>query len=152
MNNWDELKKAAEYAQDFDNFADEAEEMRALSKFYDEVDPYQVLALIAENEHLTKQLHMMVRQCLPLEAMEGMPGWSEVVEAHKAIEQRDQARAEVDALRKDAERYRRLRSFHWNDSPLAVVRDPRRQVKLGADCPSGDILDTVIDAAIKGKE
>jgi len=52
MGDYSELKKAAAYAQDFDSFADEAEEMRALSQFYDEVDPAAVLALIAENESL----------------------------------------------------------------------------------------------------
>lgn len=59
MSKWDELKKAAEYAQDFDHFADEAEEMRALSQFYDEVDPEQVLALIAENERLQRTLDLL---------------------------------------------------------------------------------------------
>ncbi|MDT4879307.1 hypothetical protein FQZ97_1149610 [compost metagenome] len=54
-------------------------------------------------------------------------------------------------MAKDAERYRHLRVCHWNDSPLAVVCDPKKQVKLGADCPSGDLLDAAIDAVmVKG--
>lgn len=57
MTDYSELKKAAEYAQDFKSHADEAEEMRALSAFYDDVDPADVLDLIAENEALRKAMH-----------------------------------------------------------------------------------------------
>lgn len=55
--------------------------------------------------------------------------------------------AEV-ARRQDAARYRVLRAMHWNSSPLAVVRDPKRQVRLGADCPSLERLDAELDAFI----
>jgi hypothetical protein len=58
-------------------------------------------------------------------------------------------RAEVEALRADAERYRWLREQHWNDSPMCVVMNPRACVKLGSDCPSDERLDAAIDAAIK---
>lgn len=53
---------------------------------------------------------------------------------------------EREALRKDAERYRWLRAQHWSTSPLAVVCDPKDAVKIGRTCPSGDYLDTEIDA------
>ncbi|AZP71733.1 hypothetical protein EJJ20_20075 [Pseudomonas poae] len=56
MTDYTELQKAAEYAaQDTIKFADESEEMRALQQFHEEVDPETVLALIAENQRLTKQ-------------------------------------------------------------------------------------------------
>jgi len=48
----------------------------------------------------------------------------------------------------DAERYRWLRSQHWNTGLLAVVADPKAAIKLGYDCPSLDRLDEAIDAAI----
>lgn len=32
---------------------------------------------------------------------------------------------------------------------MAVVCDPKKSVKLGYDCPSGDRLDEAIDAAMK---
>lgn len=57
----------------------------------------------------------------------------------------DALRVERDALKADAERYRKLRTMSWYDSPLCVVRDPKQQVKPGTDCPSHDRLDAVID-------
>ncbi|MGU9857025.1 hypothetical protein [Pseudomonas sp. LF245] len=49
MTDYMDLQKAAEYAaQDVTKFADEDEEMRALQKFHEEVDPETVLELIAE--------------------------------------------------------------------------------------------------------
>lgn len=47
---------------------------------------------------------------------------------------------------KDAERYRKLRAMSWFDGPLAVVTRPRETVKLGADCPSRERLDELLDA------
>jgi hypothetical protein len=58
------------------------------------------------------------------------------------------ARAEVEALRADAERYRWLRKQHWSSSSLAVVMKPKQAIKLGAACPSHDLLDAAIDAAL----
>ena len=55
-------------------------------------------------------------------------------------------RAEMETLRKDAERYRWLRAQHWNDGRLAVVADPKGAIKLGHDCPSFGRLDEQIDA------
>lgn len=54
-----------------------------------------------------------------------------------------------EAMRKDAARYRWLRSQHWNGSPLCVVVNPKAAVRLGRDCPSLDRLDEAIDEAMK---
>lgn len=59
-------------------------------------------------------------------------------------------KAERDALKKDAERYRWLRMADWWNSPLCVIRDPKQQAKPGTDCPSRDRLDEAIDAAQQG--
>jgi len=58
--------------------------------------------------------------------------------------------AEIDRLRKDAERYRWLRLQHWHDSTLAVVLNPRESIKLGYTSPSKTHLDELIDEALKG--
>ena len=61
--------------------------------------------------------------------------------------------AEIESLRKDAERYRWLRIADWWRSPVCVLRNPKEQAKLGSDCPSGDRLDAAIDAAMgKGEQ
>lgn len=58
-----------------------------------------------------------------------------------------------EALRKDAERYRWLRAQHWDSSAICCVVDPKVTTKLGAYCPSLDLLDQAVDAGIKlGKE
>ena len=49
---------------------------------------------------------------------------------------------------RDAERYRWLREQHWNEADMAVVCYPKKSVKLGFDCPSGQRLDEALDAAI----
>lgn len=53
-----------------------------------------------------------------------------------------------EAMRKDAARYRWLRSQHWSESPLCVVVNPKDAVRLGHDCPSLDRLDEAIDDAM----
>lgn len=53
------------------------------------------------------------------------------------------------ALELDAARYRWLRDQHWSEAAVAVVSDPKQNVRLGAYCPSGDLLDAAIDAALK---
>ena len=57
-------------------------------------------------------------------------------------------RAELEALRKDAERYRWLRAQHWNTGQLCVVAEPKDAVKLGHCCPSGEYLDIAVDDAM----
>lgn len=49
---------------------------------------------------------------------------------------------------KDAARYRWLRAQHWNESTLFVVAGHHSLVRLGTECPSGELLDAAIDAAI----
>ena len=66
---------------------------------------------------------------------------------------RDQLKADNEALRKDAERYRWLRIADWWRSPMCVIRNPKDQARLGSDCPSSDRLDAAIDAAMgKGEQ
>lgn len=52
---------------------------------------------------------------------------------------------EIKSLSQDAKRYRILRDQHWSDGRLAVVQDPKRNVRLGTFCPSGSLLDEFID-------
>lgn len=86
-------------------------------------------------------------------------GWSDesramaaqVVDGHIATQA-----AQIEALTKDAERYRWLRLMDWFNGPLSVLRDPQKFVTrpplLGLDFPSRDRLDEAIDSAIKAKE
>lgn len=64
----------------------------------------------------------------------------------------DTMRTEIEALRKDAERYRWLREQQWNTSPICAVTRPKDAVKLGHDCPSLDRLDAAIDAAMRDSQ
>ena len=67
--------------------------------------------------------------------------------AQALLAERDQLKGENEALRKDAERYRWLRAADWWRSPLCAISNPKKQAKLGSDCPSGDRLDAQVDAA-----
>jgi hypothetical protein len=49
----------------------------------------------------------------------------------------------------DAARYRWLREQHWSESAMAVVAYPKQNVRPGTYCPSGELLDSAIDAAMK---
>ena len=76
--------------------------------------------------------------------------WSEVLEQSEA---NDELLDKVLELGADAERYRWLRSQHWNESDMVVACHPKKSVKLGFDCPSGERLDHAIDAAMgKGEQ
>lgn len=46
---------------------------------------------------------------------------------------------------RDAARYRKLRAQHWSASAMAVVINPRQNLRLGAFCPSGEALDEYVD-------
>lgn len=64
----------------------------------------------------------------------------------------DEAKAGAErskANQRDAERYRWLRAQHWSDSAVAVVTDPKQNVRLGAYCPGDILLDSAIDEAMK---
>ena len=52
----------------------------------------------------------------------------------------------------DAKRYRWLRKQHWHEGKICVVKNPKKAVKVGCDCPSEDRLDEFIDAAMKENE
>lgn len=47
---------------------------------------------------------------------------------------------------RDAKRYRALRSMHWYDKGLCVTMV--HNVRLGADCPSDERLDELVDTFI----
>lgn len=49
----------------------------------------------------------------------------------------------------DAQRYRWLREQHWSNSDICCVDEPKQNVRLGGACPSGDLLDSAIDAAMR---
>jgi len=86
MTDYTDIQKAAEYAaQDTIKFADEAEEMRALQQFHEEVYPETVLALIIENERLNKE-------CKQLILLEHNGGTVEA--ATNLLAERDQLKAE----------------------------------------------------------
>lgn len=134
--------------------------------------PATVLALLAENDRVKARL-CMCRDCggqgelysghssyqgynQPPEpdmdvcgtcGGDGVLGQVEDFEALAA--ERDQLKAENEALRKDAERYRFLRNQHWPVAELAVVCNPKVSVKLGHDCPSEERLDEQVDGAMK---
>ena len=57
----------------------------------------------------------------------------------------DEQAAEIEQLRPDAGRYRKLRAQHWWSGTLAVVRNPKESVRLGGFCPSHDLLDAEVD-------
>lgn len=48
-------------------------------------------------------------------------------------------------LERDAKRYRKVRALYWNDSPMCVVANPKANLFIGAHCPSGEQLDTLVD-------
>jgi hypothetical protein len=58
--------------------------------------------------------------------------------------------AELAALKGDAERYRWLRKQSWTQRGLFVVSaNGADVVRLGTNCPSGDLLDAAIKQARK---
>lgn len=50
---------------------------------------------------------------------------------------------------RDATRYHLLREQTWDRSAFAVVMDPKKNVRLGTFCPTGPLLDEIIDAALE---
>ncbi len=108
-----------------------------------------VLALLAEIGALRSQV-----AALQSDPNSWQSGYDEgrCIGTKTALDERGQLRAEVEALRKDAERYRWLRGQHWNESEMAVVCHPKKGVKLGFDCPSEGRLDSAIDFAMSEGE
>lgn len=132
-----ELKRAAE-ACDVTKCADEAEWDRRFSEFLSECDPDVTLALLAEIERLEAEVKRMTSIAYAAHGAFRM----------ETLAERDQLKAENDALRKDAERYRWIRTADWWRSPVCAISNPKEQAKLGSDCPSGERLDAQIDAAM----
>lgn len=73
--------------------------------------------------------------------------WLAITSIHPVSTLNSYAAERVDQYRVDAERYRWLRSQHWEEAPMCVVMQPKAAVKLGYDCPSLGRLDVAIDAA-----
>lgn len=71
-----------------------------------------------------------------------------------ALREIERLRAERDALRADAVRYRWLRESAYDKRGLCVVdqQDGRNAIRLGTYCPSHELLDAAIDAAMAQKE
>jgi hypothetical protein len=55
----------------------------------------------------------------------------------------------MNAIEKDAERYRWLRKQQWHNGIIAVVLDPKESVKLGRYLPSMELLDSIIDIQLE---
>lgn len=55
---------------------------------------------------------------------------------------------DLEALQRDANRYRALRECTWHSHPMCVVMDPKKTVRFGAWCPSHTDLDDEVDKLI----
>lgn len=67
----------------------------------------------------------------------------------EAAEYIDELEETIKDLQLAAARYNFLREQQWNTSPIAVVKYPKDNVKLGSDCPSMERLDEIIDVYMK---
>ena len=100
MSKWDELKRLAEdCVHATSGYAKDA----ALFEFKGAVYPDELLALIAENERLERKNSNQVETIRQYQSHFG--GGDSIL---MITAERDQLRAEVEALRKDADRYRWL--------------------------------------------
>ena len=116
-------------------------------------------ALQADYERLRKHLQNMIDQTTPLVPDPDHPGWSRRIQLDEVIAERDSLRAECDQLRKDAERYRWLRSHdRASDKQHECGMSPPGTVGMVfvsqgdgyAEAEEGDGLDAAIDAAMQG--
>lgn len=107
MTDYTELKRLAEAASS-DPLDCIYQADQVLGHFSAAASPSAVLALIAENERLFKLLERTVEQYVPLTELEGVPGWSRVVELVEVVAQRDRLRAEVVGLKTGYEAYERV--------------------------------------------
>lgn len=101
MGDYSELKRLAEALLASDDHADFPGWMAANDAFDNATGPAAVLALIAENERLFKLLERTVDQHVPLTELECVPGWSRAVELVEVVAERDQLKAENEALREE---------------------------------------------------
>lgn len=120
-------------------------------RFIAAASPAAILALLAEIERLELDNRSLKGSCAKLGSEHaGMARSFKKANRmqSEARAERDQLKAENDALRKDAERYRWIRTADWWRSPVCAISNPKEQAKLGSDCPSGERLDAQIDAAM----
>ena len=97
MSDYSELKRLADEAIVFAGLNGEISYAQEL--FIAAANPTAVLALIAENERYLKLVERMVDQYVPLTELEGVPGWSRVVELVEVVAERDRLKTEVEGLR-----------------------------------------------------
>lgn len=116
MSQSDELKRLADEliaANDLFNDSPQDNEIGdawsvANDRFTEAASPETVKSLIAENERLLNLLERTVEQHVPLTELEGVPGWSRVVELVEVVTERDQLRAEIAGLKTGYEAYERV--------------------------------------------
>ena len=77
----------------------EWQQLKADAKFIAAANPAAVLELISEIDRLNSLLTSVVDQHAPLTDLEGVPGWSRVVELREVVGERDQLKADNEALR-----------------------------------------------------
>lgn len=75
------------------------DEQCANADFIAAANPAAVLELIAENERYLKLVERMAGQYVPLTELEGVPGWSRVVELVEVVAERDKLKIEVEVMR-----------------------------------------------------
>lgn len=134
---WSELKQKALAASDEFGSYDPAE---AEIKFMSAISPGVVLALIAENEQLREDHDKQWRL-----AQSGIQN-TEAVLAENA-----KLRAEVEALRRDAERYRFVRELAWYVDQAAYVYEVGNSRSLWSserESVDADDVEEAIDAAM----
>lgn len=151
MADWRQLKQKALAAADEFGSYDPAE---AEIEFMSAIKPDVILALIAENERLQAERDKFSDEAQKLDDFSETLGL-EIAEsgkreiAHRA--ERDQLRAEVEALRKDAKRYRFVRELAWYVDQAAYVyeignsRSPWTSERAPVDA---DDIEMAIDAAM----
>ncbi|MFU5479522.1 hypothetical protein ACM7V8_28495 [Pseudomonas aeruginosa] len=128
MTDYAELRRLAE-ACDVSRCADEGEERRRLHDFYDCVEPELILSMlneIAENDSVVAVWRGRTQ---------------------RTEEERDRLKAENEALRKDAERWRYARTIlHYE-----VIQDAQKDLEswnVGVSEAENKRCDEAIDAAI----
>jgi hypothetical protein len=78
--------------------------------------------------------------------------WEDKALSEAVAEARDGLRTIGPIVELNASRYEWLREQTWDGSELCVVRNPKKAVRLGNDCPSHARLDEAIDDARNAKQ
>lgn len=186
MSDYSELKKTAE-ACDASKCADESEYGRRLAEFFDECEPEDILALIAENKRLAEKIEQVRSRSVSLDYSKdavipnALDAWGRVVPQHLPYdfsgnpgasatqycngwndsggywkahcvdiqEKHDRLKAENEALRKDAERYRYLKACNGGSLVITQLSFDEDQERVLVE----EEADQVIDAAMgKGEQ